>query len=113
MGTAVSKTLTHLNCAAGQRGSAIEILAVDQFAVSPNPNNGTFNIRIHTDRKLTGIVQIQIYDMTGRLVGNYRAQNNGGIVNTTITENFVKSGIYLVSYTIDGVTNKTKMVIQK
>ena len=113
LGTAVSKTLTHLNCAAGQRGSAIEILAVDQFAIYPNPNNGNFKLNIQTDRKLSGLVNVNIHDMTGRLVGTYKLQNNNGLIQTNIYNEFLKSGIYLVSYTIDGVTNKTKMVIQK
>lgn len=113
LGTAVSKTLTHLNCAAGQRGSTIEILIADQVNVFPNPSNGNFTLNIQTEDKTHTNVKIELFDIYGRLVGTYTAINNNGIISKQISNYTLGNGMYIVGYTINGIRKTTKLIIKK
>jgi hypothetical protein len=112
LGTPVSKTLTHIGCALGQRGSN-EILADDQCSISPNPNNGTFNLKIEAAIKNNKPVNIQIIDMTGRVVLTQRGVNNSGIINENINGPNLKNGLYMINYIIGDTRKSIKMIVQK
>jgi hypothetical protein len=113
LSTAVSKTLTHLNCAIGQRGSNIEVLTVNQVNLYPNPSNGNFTINIETpDKKSTNVI-IDIINMQGKPVARYTTVNNNGLINKTINNTTLPNGLYLVKYTIGSSVNVVKMIIQK
>jgi len=113
LGAAVSKTLTHLNCAVGQRGSSNEYLTVDQVNLYPNPNDGTFTLNVESSTQKSSLVEIQIFDMYGKMVGNYTTQSYLGVFNKNITNTKLQNGIYFVTYII-GKTRKTiRMIVQK
>ena len=112
LGTAVSKTLTHLNCAAGQR-AGIEVLTIDQVNVYPNPNDGNFTINIETSIKTSSTVQIEMYDVQGKLVGTYTATNNNGLINKSISNTNIKNGVYILKYRIGNNYRFLRVVIQK
>jgi hypothetical protein len=113
LGTAVSKTLTHVGCAAGQRGSNVEELVIDQVALFPNPNNGTFTLNVESSVKKSTIVKVQIYDIYGKMVGEYTTQSTSGIFSKNITNTNLNSGIYFVTYVIGNTRKTIKMVVQK
>jgi len=113
LGTAVSKTLTHVGCAAGQRGSNVEELVIDQVALFPNPNNGTFTLNVESYVKKSTIVKVQIYDIYGKMVGEYKTQSTSGIFSKNITNTKLNNGIYFVTYVIGNTRKTIKMVVQK
>jgi len=112
LGTAVSKTLTHLNCAAGQR-AGVEVLTKDQVNIYPNPNNGNFTINIETSVKTSSNVIIEMYDVQGQVVGTYTATNNNGLINKSISNANLKNGIYILKYRIGDSYKFLRVVIQK
>ncbi len=81
--------------------------------VYPNPNNGIFTVRIETGVTSRATASIQIFDMNGRVVSNFTAQNNNGLISENINNSNLNNGIYTVRYTVGNVTNTIKMVIQK
>ena len=112
LGTAVSKTLTHVGCAAGQRaGVEEETLVTDLVSLFPNPNNGQFTINIQTGDKVTQKALIQIINLQGNLLDQYTVGVNAGVISKKITNTSLKSGMYFVTYII-GTNKKTiKMYI--
>ena len=113
LGVAVSKTLTHLNCAVGQRGASNEYLTIDQVNLYPNPNNGTFSLNVESSSQKNSIVEIQIFDMYSRLVGNYTTQSYLGVFSKTITNSNLQNGIYFVTYIIGNTRKTIRMLVQK
>jgi hypothetical protein len=114
LGAAVSKTLTHLNCAVGQRGSTVvEYLTVDQVSLYPNPNNGTFKLNVESSSQKSSTVEIQIFDMYGRMVGNYKTQSYLGVFNKEITNTNLQNGVYFVTYIIGDTRKTIRMVVKK
>ena len=81
--------------------------------VYPNPNNGIFTVRIETGVTSRATASIQIFDMNGRVVSNFTAQNNSGLISENINNSNLNNGIYTVRYTVGNVTNTIKMVVQK
>lgn len=83
------------------------------FLTFPNPNDGTFSV------KLTGIenyhdVDITIYDKTGALV-YFKKTDSYAIKDKSFNiqlENNVKSGIYTIVYSMEGLEYRSKMVVQ-
>jgi hypothetical protein len=109
LGTAASKTLTHLNCAPGLRGT--EVLAEDQSIVYPNPSTGTFTLNVQSKEKWTGVSMVRLIDQTGKTVLTYNVPVNNGIFSKTITAN-VSRGIYVVTYNIGNNINSLKLQIK-
>jgi hypothetical protein len=71
--------------------------AAEDLNVFPNPNQGVF----HLLPSLSGNAQINVYDLSGRLIFNeqrYLEANQPSEINTTIAE----SGFYLVELRIGG-----------
>ena len=112
LGAAVSKTLTHVGCAAGQRvGIEEETLVTDLVSLFPNPNNGEFTINIQTGDKITTKGLIQIISLDGRVVNQYTVSINNGVISKKITNTSLKTDMYFVTYII-GTNKKTiKMYI--
>ena len=114
LGAAVSKTLTHLNCAVGQRGSTVvEYLTVDQVSLYPNPNNGTFKLNVELSSQKNSTVEIQIFDMYGKMVGNYTTQSYLGVFSKDITNTNLQNGIYFVTYIVGNTRKTLRMLVQK
>jgi Secretion system C-terminal sorting domain len=113
LSAAVSKTLTHLNCAIGQRGSAIEILTVDQVGISPNPNNGKFVLNIQTGDIETKRILIRVFNVFGKEVAHYSTVIVNGLFNKTITLPDSPNGVYIVNYIIEDRSKSMKMILQK
>lgn len=66
----------------------------DNFALFPNPNDGTFTVKFNST---TGNdINVSVFDMRGRAIFSKAYQNNGVFEQTLQLDN-VQSGIYLVN----------------
>jgi hypothetical protein len=110
LGVAVSKTLTHLNCAAGSR-MGIEELQQDLVAIYPVPNNGNFTLNVQTGNTNTVYANINIIDMTGRVVYNERIRTSGGIFSKDFSLN-LQRGMYALYYIINNKRTVIKFIVQ-
>ncbi len=81
------------------------IIQTSQLSISPNPNNGSFNVELNTGLQLSG--EIVICDVTGRQV--YTQQlNAAGFYKTVINLNSCAQGFYLLQVrTTEGVVSKS------
>jgi len=72
----------------------IDDLAFETFMVYPNPSEGVFNLSLQSnnDAKL----QVQLFDMRGRLVQNDSFNQSDAIINTTLDYQSIEVGIYLL-----------------
>ncbi|MEC4003304.1 zinc-dependent metalloprotease family protein [Flavobacterium sp. SUN052] len=79
----------------------------ENFALYPNPNDGSFNIKFNssTDKN----IEIAIYDMRGREIFNKTYQNSG-LFEQNLQLNNVQAGIYLVNIQ-DGDKKVVKKII--
>lgn len=119
-GTAYTKAITHTGCLSGNRdGNAIvgkistTISAESKGAtIYPNPNNGTFNFRVETGLNEYNTATIQIVDVFGRVVTQFSAGINAGIISKNVSQNKLAAGVYTVKYTIGTVTKSLKMIVQ-
>ena len=83
------------------------------FVTFPNPNDGIFSV------KLTGIenyhdIDVSIYDKNGKLV-YYQKTDSYAIKDKSFNiqlEDDVKSGIYTLIYSMEGLEYSSKMVVQ-
>jgi subtilisin-like proprotein convertase family protein len=77
------------------------------FSIYPNPNNGTFNIKINS---LSGEpMNVSVFDMRGRQV--YRNRFDSGLQQeNTIDLGAVQAGVYLVNLS-DGLQTITKKIV--
>lgn len=79
------------------------------FSVYPNPNTGNFNIQ---SSKLTSDkIQIQVYDMRGRIIYNKECIGSSSF-NENIQLKNAEAGVYLLSVS-DGLNKDVKRIIIK
>jgi len=93
-----------INCTLGLEESTIQ----QNILVYPNPNKGVFSIQASGDGSLA---EIKVTDITGKQV--YRSQietKNGN--NTIHLAPSLKSGLYIVNYTMNGQTSATQLVVE-
>lgn len=76
----------------------------ERVKIYPNPNNGSFTI----ETLLTSTQQVEIYDVTGKMVLNKSITGN-----TSINAENLPEGIYNIKITGDGVVTNKRIVITK
>lgn len=91
---------------ARQQSLPAESFELTGVALYPNPNNGLFNLDFNAT---SGNVNVDVYDVRGRLILNKNFSVNG-LVNETIELNNAQSGIYLVTIQ-DGERKITKKIV--
>lgn len=79
----------------------------DDFALWPNPNNGTFNVKFTSQS--SNDIKISIHDLRGRQVFE-KTYSNDGAFNQNVSTTNLESGIYLVSI-VDGAKKTVKRII--
>ena len=110
LATPVTKSLTHIGCAAGQR-VGIEVLENDLISIYPVPNNGNFTLNIESSDKTTSLVKVSIMDVQGRIVYTGTTKSLNGIVNKNYSLN-LQRGFYLLRYTVGDKMNNIKFIVQ-
>ena len=73
----------------------------------PNPNNGTFFINVNSRSGETGT--IDLYTLTGKLIGTYKS--DGKV--TQINEPGLSNGVYMINAKTSQGFQRAKMIIQK
>lgn len=93
--------------------NVMPLLSVDEFgnlggfSIFPNPNNGSFNVKLNSISN--NDIKISVFDIRGRQVfnNNYKASAQ---FNEAINLGSVQSGMYMLQVS-DGVNTHTKKVI--
>lgn len=80
--------------------------AFDNFALYPNPNQGSFKVQFDAISSHVGIV---VYDMSGRRIFD-KSYNQSGLFSQEIQLNHAQAGVYLVSVT-DGDKKIVKRIV--
>ena len=94
----------------GEFPSTIDNEGINQnngLSISPNPNNGSFLININS--KTGELGAIELYTMTGKLIGTFTS--NGKV--TQICNTGLPNGMYLLNAKTSNGCQRTKMIIQK
>lgn len=85
--------------------ASVDEFNFDSFAMYPNPNNGSFNIKLQTNSSED--ITVQVYDIRGRAIFNNSYASSSDF-NQEINLNNAQSGVYLVK-----VGNGTQETIKK
>ena len=85
----------------------INTFVFDNFALYPNPNNGSFTVRF--DSHSNNEIKISVNDIRGRQIFSNHFENNG-LFNKSIQLNNLQSGVYLINIQ-DGENKMTKKFI--
>ena len=83
--------------------------AAADFSVVPNPNNGTMTLNFE---RLTGKIDMKVYDMTGNMVDHFETYGDDGISSMTYDMSTRANGIYHFVATAKEGTVSKKVVIQ-
>lgn len=79
------------------------------FVLYPNPNDGEFRIRFAPESK--GDINIDVFDMTGKLVYN-NVFSNEKEFDKVVSASFLNSGVYIVKVNDGGKKIERKIVIK-
>lgn len=77
-----------------------EALALRGFEVFPNPNDGRFSLTVHLLE--SAALEIELFDMMGRLVHGERLQAPAGQVVRELDMGHLRSGVYMLKLRIAG-----------
>lgn len=77
------------------------------FSLSPNPNNGSFNIKFNSSSNKD--ISINIFDLRGRAIFNKSYQNTG-LFDQNLQLNTIQAGVYLVNVQ-DGENKIVKKIV--
>ena len=85
-----------------------------EMDIFPNPNTGFFTISAEISSQIQNneIVQIQIFDLTGKLIHNQQNKFNNGIINEDIHLKNIPSGIYILKCFSENITIEEKIIIE-
>jgi len=110
LGTPISKTLTHINCAFGSR-VGVEDLQKDLVALYPIPNNGSFSLNVQSSDTRTASAIINIIDVTGRIVYTSKVKSVNGILSEDFNLN-LQRGVYALYYIINNKRTIIKFIVR-
>jgi Secretion system C-terminal sorting domain len=89
-------------------GIGMEENTVAEFVLFPNPGTGVFNLQ-YTGQ--SGLANIEVMDVTGRIVYNEQARvNNGTILDLDLTG--MSTGSYNVRLTVGGVRTEQRLMVK-
>ena len=91
--------------------SIADVLASDDVALYPNPNDGSFTL----DFALSGRsdVEISVMDLTGRIIDRRDLGTRSGAVRETIdARDVLRTGLYFVNVRIDDQTIQRKVIVR-
>jgi len=84
---------------------ANETFSFEDFALYPNPNNGTFAIQFNSNSSSN--VKVEVFDIEGRMIFDKEFENSG-VFSENIELRGVQSGLYLVR-----INDGSKRVVRK
>ncbi len=78
------------------------------FNVSPNPNNGNFNVSLNGS--IVGDVVLEVYNISGQLI-TQKSYNSTGSFNQQVNLEFLSTGLYILKISDDSKSANKKLVI--
>ncbi len=84
----------------------------NEMAVTVFPNPASSNVTIAVQTPIAGMVELNIHAMDGKLIAHSSAMLNSGSTALPFNLEGNKSGVYLVSITLNGQTNIEKLILQ-
>ncbi len=82
------------------------------MSLYPNPStNGNVNLLYSIDRPASK-VNVEIYDMTGKIVRGEELNSGEGFYNHNIFTSGLNTGLYIVKLTVNGKTIQQKLIVQ-
>ncbi|MBX7093434.1 MAG: T9SS type A sorting domain-containing protein [Flavobacteriales bacterium] len=106
-----NSTRSNRNTVAAPNNSSVgELLMEGNMLVYPNPSTGLFNLNLSMNR--SEAVQVQVFDMSGKLVFNRKLNFNAGNSNYLLDLNAEGNGIYQVVITGSEQQFKSRIIKQ-
>lgn len=87
-----------------------ELLSAGNVIVAPNPSNGDF--KVHFEALESGIMEIQLLDLTGKLVYANSMVIATGENFISVNQNGLKPGIYVIQIQLNDKISYSKVIIQ-
>jgi hypothetical protein len=84
----------------------------NEMAVTVFPNPASSNVTITVQTPIAGMIELNIHAMDGKLITHSSAMIESGSTALPFNLEGNKSGVYLVSITLNGKTNIEKLIIQ-
>lgn len=84
----------------------------DQFTVSPNPSDGTFQISLHTADTSPAPITIAILDQAGKTMSSSVSTVDDGLLNQQLSVPNIPSGFYWIRATVAGKSYTAKLIVQ-
>jgi len=88
---------------------SVEDNQLNDFIISPNPNNGVFNLLLTT--ALSNDAELNIYDFRGRLIENQELVNSSLSQQISLQKSY-QTGVYLLEIVSNGVKSVNKLIIK-
>jgi len=79
------------------------------FAVWPNPSNGSINLTLNPSSNEN--IQVSLYDLKGSRVYIEEFESNGVVFKKSIDLNTLNAGIYFIKVSSDGINKTNKLII--
>ncbi len=98
------KKVTHSGCKEGEE------INNNELVIYPNPNNGEFNFTFTSENLKAGNILIEIFDITGRLVGESKFNIDGMEIQQSLNLD-LPSGIYTMKLTQGNIFTSNKFII--
>jgi hypothetical protein len=89
--------------------AGISSTVAEGFRVYPNPNNGSFTVSI--DATQAGVAQLEMVDLTGRVVFAQTQDINLGSNELPVTVSGYSAGVYMLNYRQGEVKRVVKVVL--
>ncbi len=102
---------TSLTANASTSVSNSSVSANGSFNIFPNPSSG--NINIQWANQSTGNADVDVYDMTGRKMGNFQLAMNEATGQKEINLNYLNDGMYMLNIRSQTMNYSGRVVIQK
>ncbi len=85
-----------------------------EFSLSPNPNNGTFNLRGYVPDAGANGVELSVSDVLGKNIYTEHVELKGGHMDSKLClDNTIPNGIYLLNIKFDGGSERIKFVVER
>ena len=81
----------------------------ENFAVWPNPSNGSINLSLNPSSN--GNIQVSLYDIKGSRVYTEEFKSNGNIFEQSIDFSTLNAGMYFIKVSSDGINKTNKLII--
>jgi hypothetical protein len=86
--------------------------SLDQVAIAPNPNSGSFRLTGTLGTTITTDVTLTITNITGQTVYNGKLKAEGGVISSQIVTNGLNAGIYMLTLRTADERKALQLVIE-